>query len=195
MRDALNQMSDTPRSAAGAVTQRPSDSDLRTDRLILRPLDLEDADFLSRETSRSEVAHMLSRVPLPNPVLGVELFILSHRVRATTLGDRIWMITQADTGDRLGLISLHPAGEAGWELGYWLAPSAWGCGLATEAVGAVRDWARLAGRTPVVAGHFADNAASGRVLEKTGFAYTGETERAFSLGRMAYADVRRMALQ
>ena len=44
----------------------------------------------------------------------------------------------------------------------------------------------------VVAGHFADNPASGRVLEKAGFLYTGETRPAFSCARGESADTRMM---
>ena len=43
-----------------------------------------------------------------------------------------------------------------------------------------------------MAGHFADNPASGRVLEKAGFLYTGETRKAWSRARRAAADTRMM---
>jgi RimJ/RimL family protein N-acetyltransferase len=39
---------------------------------------------------------------------------------------------------------------------------------------AIRDWALKAfGSRALIAGHFADNPASGRVLVKCGFLYTG----------------------
>jgi len=44
----------------------------------------------------------------------------------------------------------------------------------------------------VIAGHFADNAASGRVLEKCGFLYTGEVRQRFSLARGEEAATRMM---
>ena len=42
------------------------------------------------------------------------------------------------------------------------------------------------------AGHFADNPASGRVLSKAGFAYTGEVKSMFSLGRGESVPCKRM---
>jgi len=42
-----------------------------------------------------------------------------------------------------------------------------------------RDWRR----NVVVAGHFADNPASGQVLCKAGFLYTGDVERRASRSR------------
>ena len=42
------------------------------------------------------------------------------------------------------------------------------------------------------AGHFADNPASGRVLEKAGFLYTGELRTGFSRARGEEARTRRM---
>jgi RimJ/RimL family protein N-acetyltransferase len=43
-----------------------------------------------------------------------------------------------------------------------------------------------------MAGHFSDNPASGRVLEKAGFLYTGEVRKGFSRARGAEAATRRM---
>ena len=48
------------------------------------------------------------------------------------------------------------------------------------------------GRRALVAGHFSDNPASGRVLEKAGFLYTGEVRKGFSRARGTHADTRRM---
>ena len=43
-----------------------------------------------------------------------------------------------------------------------------------------------------MAGHFTDNPASGRVLEKAGFLYTGEVRNDFSRARAAETATRRM---
>jgi RimJ/RimL family protein N-acetyltransferase len=44
----------------------------------------------------------------------------------------------------------------------------------------------------VASGHFADNPASGRVLEKAGFLYTGDIERRYSRARAEAVDTRMM---
>jgi RimJ/RimL family protein N-acetyltransferase len=65
------------------------------------------------------------------------------------------------------------------ELGYVLAPESWGQGLGTELAGALLRWhvEHLDGLDPSVqAWAFDGNAASRRVLEKCGFASTGERD-------------------
>ncbi len=64
------------------------------------------------------------------------------------------------------------------ELGYLLDPAVWGQGLATELAAALVQW-HFAHPDPALEGDLlafahVDNAASRRVLHKTGFAQTGE---------------------
>lgn len=56
------------------------------------------------------------------------------------------------------------------EIGYWVDPEHWGRGLATRVAEQLRDRA-LAVADRVIAGHQAENVASGRVLEKIGLTY------------------------
>jgi RimJ/RimL family protein N-acetyltransferase len=82
------------------------------------------------------------------------------------------------------------------ELGYWIARPFWGQGIATEAGRALLDTARESLRLPrLVAGHFTDNPASGRVLEKLGFRPTGVTRGRYSAGRNGIAPARELALE
>jgi [ribosomal protein S5]-alanine N-acetyltransferase len=64
------------------------------------------------------------------------------------------------------------------EMGYWLSEDFWGRGIATRAVTAMSEWAfdnyKL---TRVFAMAFAHNAASIRVLEKSGFVCEGVMRR------------------
>ena len=79
------------------------------------------------------------------------------------------------------------------ETGYWIGREFWGRGFATEALEGALVWAgKRWKRRALVAGHFSDNPASGRVLEKAGFLYTGETRTAFSRARGENADTRMM---
>lgn len=171
-------------------------ADLMTQRLALRPLRLTDAPFLAREGGRPEVARMVARIPSPCPELASEHFVLAMRAAEQLRGDRVRLITQRDNGAPLGVIGLHPHGNGVWELGYWLAMPAWGRGVATEAGAAVITDAQSRGIKRLVAGHFSDNPASARVLTKLGFAYSdgGAGTDMFSMGRMAYAPHRAMAL-
>jgi len=64
------------------------------------------------------------------------------------------------------------------EVGYWLSEDYWGRGIATRVVSAMSDWAFETYRlTRVFAMAFAHNAASIRVLEKSGFEREGVLRR------------------
>ena len=171
-------------------------ADLMTQRLALRPLRLTDAPFLAREGARPEVARMVARIPSPCPELASEQFVLAMRAAEKLRGDKVRLITQRADQAPLGVIGLHPHGNGVWELGYWLAMSAWGRGIATEAGAAMIADARIRGIKRLIAGHFSDNLASARVLTKLGFAYSdgGLESHMFSMGRMVRTPHRAMAL-
>jgi RimJ/RimL family protein N-acetyltransferase len=144
-----------------------------TPRLTLRPGWPEDAPALARAIGQRCVAKNLSGVPWPYATHDAEAFL--DAPRATDNVAMLIFSREEDSRPLVGGIGLH-AGEAGHELGYWLVPSAWGRGIATEAGRAMVSIARDALRLPRLrSGHFADNPASGRVLAKLGFRPTGET--------------------
>ena len=165
-----------------------------TDRLILRQLTQDDASFLAATASKPEICRMIARVPARFPVLAAEIF-----VTRTILGERngrcvVRLITSRETGDRFGIIGIDEAGDGVFDLGYWMASAAWGQGYVTEAARAMIAAAQTRGITRLTAGNFLDNPASARVLDKLGFAPTGETLNLFSFGRMAKAPCRRVAM-
>ena len=73
-------------------------------------------------------------------------------------------------------------------LGYWIARPYWGLGFATEAARAVMSMARATAVRDIRAAHFADNPASGNVLRKLGFNFSGRVERRYSPARGTSAD-------
>jgi RimJ/RimL family protein N-acetyltransferase len=171
---------------------------LRTDRLNLRPLELSDAPRIAALCTDWDVARMTASIPFPHPAISVEGYVLIEQARRPTGRDRMFGIELPGQG-LVGVIGAHLRGRdyAGRfvMLGYWLGRAYWGRGYATEAVCAVADFAEALGHGPVRADHFADNPASGRVLEKAGFRYTGETEQHFSLARAQTATSRLMQRQ
>ena len=85
------------------------------------------------------------------------------------------LVVERATGEAIGLVILfefeadHLSG-VDVRLGYMLAESAWGTGLASELIAGFVDWCRSRGRIRSLAGGVAsDNPASARVLEKNGF--------------------------
>jgi RimJ/RimL family protein N-acetyltransferase len=167
-------------------------STIETERLILRPLEFADAARIARFTSDPEVACMVGAIPLPHPRICVEGWILITKARKPLGADHVYGVELPGEG-LIGCVGAHERKGGAIEVGYWFARSYWGHGYATEATRAIALAARELG--PVGAGHFVDNPASGRVLEKAGFAYTGEIEQRFSIARGAKVDTRLMALR
>lgn len=92
-------------------------------------------------------------------------------------GIQYWPLFALDTGELLGCCGLRPfdmdAGE--YELGFHLMSAHWGRGCASEAVRTAIAYAfDTLGAKSLVAGHHPRNEASGRVLKKLGFSYTGD---------------------
>lgn len=151
---------------------------VRTQRLTLRPGWPEDAAALARAIDHEAVVRNLSRVPWPYSIEAAETF-LQHWTETRFLvfeheGGRVALV---------GCVGIDEAPGSPHELGYWLTPSAWGKGYATEAARGVLAAARAAGIRRVTSGHFADNPASGGVLRKLGFRPTGQVEPMWSKGR------------
>lgn len=86
-----------------------------------------------------------------------------------------WFIENAG-GERVGELcfkGLSPDGMT--EIGYGILPEFQGSGYATEAVGAVTQWALSQPNVRCITAETeANNAASQKVLVKTGFVHTGE---------------------
>lgn len=165
---------------------------IETERLLLRPMVGADAPRIARFTSDIDVARMVSMIPAPNPIVAAEGWILIMRARRPLGRDHVFAVELEGEG-LVGIVGAHERPKGEIEIGYWMGRPYWGRGYATEAARAVAEHARDLGR--VTAGHFIDNPASGRVLEKAGFAYTGAVEPRFSLARKAKVDTRLMALR
>ena len=155
---------------------------LATDRLILRPLTIADAAPMATLLNDFDIARMVSRIPYPYALDDAHAF-LAHLQRVDPSRERGFAL-HSDEAGLMGVVGLDPRDDSATELGYWLGKPFWGQGYMTEAVGAVLKWVGGAwGRRYLVSRHFADNPASGRVLTKAGFLYTGEVRQSCSLAR------------
>ncbi|MEO8926286.1 MAG: GNAT family N-acetyltransferase [Caulobacteraceae bacterium] len=171
----------------GEHPQRPT---LKTKRLALRGLRPHDAPRMAELVDDYDIARMTTRIPHPFAVEHAEDFIARMQGRDPARETVFAIETKAE--GLLGVLGLHPT-PAGIELGCWLGRPFWGLGYATEAALAALAWAGADwGRRYIVSGHFADNPASGRVLTKVGFLYTGEVVGRFSLARGEEAATRMM---
>ena len=153
----------------------------RTARLTLRPGWPEDAQALTQAIAHEAVVANLARAPWPYTLGDAEEFLAKPRAADDA---RFVILSHEEAYPRIvGTIAVWFEEDA-WELGYWLTPTAWGRGYATEAGRAVVQMARHAlGVKHIRAGHFIDNPASGRVLTKLGFRPTGDIVLRHSRGR------------
>ncbi len=164
---------------------------IETKRLVLRSPVMDDAARIADLIGDFPVVRMLSNVPYPYDHADAVRF-LSEVAGEDPAHTRSFAIEHRTFG-LIGGIGFHH-GEDPWpELGYWLGRTFWGCGFATEAARWAMRWAdRGWGRKVVGSGHFADNPASGGVLTKAGFLYTGERRRRPALARGLEIETRMM---
>ncbi len=154
----------------------------RTARLLLRPTWPEDVPALHRAIADEAIVRNLACAPWPYTSADAEAFVRRpDETRRPAFS--IFLHTGRDPV-LIGGVGVADDGPEDVELGYWIARDHWGRGYATEAAAAVIDIARDTLRLPrLVAGHFIDNPASGRVLRKLGFRPCGSVRPRFSLAR------------
>jgi RimJ/RimL family protein N-acetyltransferase len=144
-----------------------------TERLILRGPVRNDAAAITAFARDLNVAGNTGQMPHPYDLANAEAWI-SKAQRVNWDREASWVIEHHNFGV-VGAIGLK-GGEKP-ELGFWLGRPFWNRGYATEASRAALKWVKRDWRKHVVvAGHFADNPASGAVLCKAGFLYTGDVE-------------------
>lgn len=164
---------------------------VETRRLMLRAPGFDDVTRLAVLGDDPDVAGMTLRMPHPYGPGDAEEFV-RHAAGQDPRRGAAFVISHEDHGP-VGVIGLFHDADPTPEVGYWIGRPFWGRGYATEALQGAMSWAHRAWRRRMlVAGHFTDNPASGRVLEKAGFLYTGEVRRGFSRARGETVDTRRM---
>ena len=160
-------------------------------RLTLRPPRAGDAGRLAALANDYDVVRMTGSMPFPFGPENAEAFLSSLPGRDPRT-NAIYAIDLTGEGF-IGILGFHAGSRLGPELGYWLGRPYWGRGLATEAAKAGLAWAHGDwGKPVIVAGHNTYNDASGQVLTKVGFLYTGEVKMLPSAARGGLAPVRMM---
>ena len=163
--------------------------EIQTQRLLLRPARVADAETITPHCEEPRIYRMLTRMRRHQSLEESRAFLAGVEKQARASVFTVW------EGDEFcGLCGVERNGDGIDELGYWYAVSAWGRGIASEAAIAVTDFARRAGNVKALhSGYFADNPASGRVLAKLGFLPAGWSLR-HSIGRGEWVRHRDMSL-
>lgn len=164
---------------------------IETRRVTLRAPVTADVLRLVTLAGDRDIARMTTRMPWPYGRADAEDFV--GRCQAQDRRhDNTFVIELEDEGV-IGVLGLFTPPNGHLEIGYWIGKPYWGRGLATEACQGALNWTRQAWRKKfVIAGHFADNPASGQVLIKAGFLYTGVVEMKPSVARGEPAATRMM---
>jgi len=159
---------------------------LETPRLILRPLELADAEPVQRLFPRWEIVRYLNAiVPWPFPEGAALAHIRDSALPAMERGDEWhWTLRLKSAPDQLiGRLHLSRGGEN--NRGFWLIPELHGYGLITEAVVAANDyWFDVLGFPVLRAPKASANLGSRRISEKTGMRLVGTGEQDYVSGRL-----------
>ena len=178
--EAFQQYEDSfpPKEKLRLPRQLTYDGVMETGRIILRPWRDSDAPALYKWASDPDVGPRAGWAPHRSVDESLEVIRTVFRDATNT-----WAIELKETGEAIGAMGYGPSCECNLPardgeplVGYWIAKPYWDKGICTEALGLMIEHIRhLTGIKSLISGHFVDNPASGRVMEKCGFIPTGET--------------------
>ena len=151
---------------------------METNRIILRPWRDSDAETLFKWASDPDVGPRAGWAPHQSVEESLEII-------RTVFNDALhtWAIVLKESDEAIGAMGYGPSCECDLParegeplIGYWVAKPYWNQGICTEALCLMLDHIRdTTDIKSLISGHFVDNPASGRVMEKCGFVPTGET--------------------
>lgn len=150
---------------------------IKTERLLLRPLIMADAEAVFEWVSDERVARYMVYTTYTDIAQVREWLAAVEKDSGTYL----FGFERLSDGKLIGSGDIGPDSKTGfWEFGYNLRYDCWGNGYATEATKAMIDYARRNfGATHFASSHAEPNLASGRVMEKCGlkFVQYGEFQK------------------
>ena len=176
---------------------------METNRIILRPWHDSDAEVLYKWASDPDVGPRAGWAPHQSVEESLEIIrtvfndalhtwaivlketgeTMEQRVQSDACIDSAESRQRKTEGQPIGAMGYGPSCECNLParegeplIGYWVAKPYWNKGICTEALRLMLDHIReTTDIKSFISGHFVDNPASGRVMEKCGFVPTGET--------------------
>ncbi len=150
---------------------------MESERILLRSWLESDAETLFKYASDPDVGPRAGWVPHQSIEESRNIIKTIFNKEPTT-----WAILLKDANEVIGAIGYGascdckmPCREGEPIVGYWVAKPYWNQGICTEALQLMLDHIRTTtSLASLLCGHFVDNPASGRVMEKCGFIPTGE---------------------
>ena len=169
---------------------------LFTERLVLSlPTNLDLEDVIFQMNSTSEISENTLTLPYPYQKQHADFWFQMAEYSFKKREAFIFGIREKENQKLIGGVGLHldvPNHKA--EVGYWLGKSFWSKGYASEALQEVLKFGfEELHLNKIYASHFIHNPASGRVLEKNGFAFEATLKQEiFKNGE--YLDLKRFSI-
>lgn len=148
---------------------------LYTDNLILRPLELDDAERVRELAGDYDIAKTTLNIPYPYPEGAAEEFIQSTHEYAKEGKSYHFAIVRKLDEELLGGIALGVTPKfKRAEVAYWMGKPYWGQGYITEAASRLLKFGfEELDLNRIFAYSFSTNPASSRVMQKIGMTYEG----------------------
>ena len=150
---------------------------METDRIKLRPWRDDDAETLYKWAKDPDVGPRAGWPPHQSAQESLEVIRTVFNDATNT-----WAIELKETGEAIGAMGYGPSCSCNLPtregeplIGYWIAKPYWNRGICTAALRLMIEHIKqTTDIKSLISGHFVDNPASGRVMEKCGFKPTGE---------------------
>lgn len=151
--------------------------DLDADRLLLKCISYDDAEFLYKEFSNEDVNRYLYGTEPCTSVNEAKQWI-DFYLEQVPRNQHRWIIVLKSTGESIGTCGFHcwnkETGEV--EIGYDLFPTYWRQGYATEALEQIIEYAKIIMYVKKIYAHISiDNIPSIKTILKQGFVKTEES--------------------
>ncbi len=143
--------------------------ELKTERLILRSFQKEDATQVQELAGNYDVSKTTINIPHPYKDGMAEEWIKTHQKGFEDNVNITFAITNNRNNKLMGAISIIAIEEKQAEIGYWIGEPFWGKGYCTEATKALINYSFTElGLIKLFAEHLSSNPASGKVMKKAG---------------------------
>ena len=148
---------------------------IETERLILRPITLDDAEAVFKWAS-DPVVNKYMIYPLHKDISVTREWLESIDIDNPNEYEMAFVLKE--TGEVIGSGGMYcRTDDNRWNIGYNLRHDQWGKGLVPEAMQGLIDYVRSTRKVSAIYGEFAkENKKSGRVMEKLGMTYVGDCE-------------------
>lgn len=163
----MNQSNDLPATGDATV--------IRTNRLLLRPFCLQDAQAVESLLNDKEIASNTRSVDYPYPKGQATAWIELHQSLWKSAESYVFAICLSETEQVIGGMGLEiDKSDHNAELGFWIGREFWNNGFCSESAIAVLEFGfEQIGLHKIHSHHLTRNPASGRVMEKIGMVREG----------------------